>query len=86
MAESVYVLCGITSFLCAVLLYRGNKENPNPLMFWSAVGFLGLALSNIILCLDLIAFPERDLSIIRSLPTLIGLTAMIYGLIWETVP
>jgi hypothetical protein len=44
---------------------------------------LGLTISNILLFIDLVVFPQIDLSLWRSLATLIALIVLIYGLIWD---
>jgi Family of unknown function (DUF5985) len=84
MADLVFVLCAITSVLCATLLYRGYRKSRSRLLFWSALCFAGLGLNNILLVVDLSVLPaEIDLSLIRSLPAVAGLGLLIYGLIWE---
>jgi hypothetical protein len=84
MAEIVYILCALTSATCAVMLYRGYKRSGVTLLFWSCLCFLGIGLSNAILVIDLLVLPGQDLSMIRTVPALIGLLILIYGLIWET--
>lgn len=42
MAEITYVLCGLTSIACAVLLLRGYVTTRMPLLFWAALCFVGL--------------------------------------------
>ena len=37
-----------------------------------------------ILFIDKVVAPEVDLSVWRSVPALLGLGALLYGLIWET--
>lgn len=83
MAAIVYVLCFVTSLLCAVLLFRGFKRSRVRLLLWSSLCFFGLALNNALLFADRILVPETDLYIVRTLPTLIGLGLLLYGLIWE---
>lgn len=78
---TVYSLCGLTSVLCAVLLSRRYFAVPGPLLFWSAWGFVFLALSNIALFIDLVLLPNLDLAVLRHLLTLAGLLMLIYGLI-----
>lgn len=83
MAEAVYVLCAITSIACATLLYRGFRASRTRLLFWSSLCFMGLALNNVILLVDVIVIPSMDLSIPRSLVALISLGVLLFGLIWE---
>jgi hypothetical protein len=84
MALIVYILCAVTSCACAAMLLRTYAHNRFRLLLWSGLCFVGFALNNILLILDLNVFPEVDLSIIRSLPTLAGLLLLLYGLIWES--
>ena len=84
MATLVYALCGLTSAACAFLLLRGYRESAVRLLLWGGLCFVGLAINNFLLFIDLRVVPELDLSLWRSLPTLAGLGALIYGLVWET--
>jgi hypothetical protein len=79
----VYVLCALASFLCASLLVRGYKRNPTRLLLWSAVCFAGLAVNNVILCVDFSLGDIADLTVLRHLSAVISLGALMYGLIWE---
>jgi hypothetical protein len=86
MGGVVYVLCMILSFACSVMLWRGYQANKFRLLFWSSIGFLGFAINNALLFVDLeILSQATDLSIVRTLPALVGVVVMIYGLITETV-
>jgi hypothetical protein len=82
--DVVYVLCAATSALCAALLLRGYRQTRARLLFWSAVCFLGLALNNILLIVDLRLAQSIDLSALRILPAVIGAGALVYGLVWES--
>ena len=83
-ANLVYVLCAATSTLCAVLLYRGYRTSRARLLVWSCICFVGLAVNNVLLIVDVRVVPTTDLSVWRLLPALIGVGALLYGLIWET--
>jgi hypothetical protein len=83
MATGVYVLCALTSLACALLLLRGYARRGVRLLLWSGLGFVGFALGNVMLVLDLVVLPERDLSMFRSLPVLAGLAVLLYGLVWD---
>jgi hypothetical protein len=84
MAEVVYALCAFTSVLCAVLLWRGYRLSRTRLLFWASLCFLGFALNNIMLFLDLVVLPDVDLFLWRTLPALAGIALFIYGLVWES--
>lgn len=83
MAETVYILSGITSLTCALLLFRGFLSSQSRLLLWSSLCFFGLTLNNFLLFLDLVIIPEVDLSISRSLAAFLGLALLLYGLIWD---
>ena len=84
MVTAIYVLCALTSAACAVLLLRGYSRGRVPLLLWSGLCFTGLALNNILLFIDLRVVPTTDLSVWRTLPALVGVGFLIYGLVWET--
>lgn len=83
MAESVYILCALTSALCAVLLYRGYRQSRARLLLWSALCFIGLALNNVMLYVDMVVMTHTDLSVVRLLPAVVGMLLLLFGLIWE---
>ena len=84
MIEAVYVLCAITSAVCATLLIRSYKRTHVRLLLWSAICFVGLALNNVLLCVDLLVVPTVDLSPWRSATALCGMVALVVGLVWES--
>jgi drug/metabolite transporter (DMT)-like permease len=83
MADAVYLLCAVTSLACAGLLLRGYVRSRVRLLLWSSLCFVGLALNNVLLVVDFIILPERDLSLLRNLPALVGLALLVFGLVWE---
>jgi drug/metabolite transporter (DMT)-like permease len=82
-AEAVYALCALTSIACTVLLLRGYRQSKTRLLFWASLCFVGFALNNVLLFIDLILLPQIDLFWWRTLPALIGVGLFVYGLIWE---
>jgi uncharacterized protein DUF5985 len=84
MAETVYLLCAATSSLCAVLLLRGYGRTRTRLLFWSGLCFVGLAVNNALLVVDLMVVPDVDLSTWRTVPAVFGLGLLLYGLTWES--
>lgn len=82
MAEAVYALCALTSMACAGFLGRAYRRERLRLLFWSALCFLGLAINNCLLFIDRIVIPENDISLFRGVIGLLGMAALIYGLIW----
>lgn len=84
MAEAVYILCALTSLICAVLLFRGYRARRTALLFWSSLCFVGLALNNALLLVDLYAFPAVDLFLPRTFVALAAVGVLLYGLIWQS--
>ena len=84
MGEAVYILSALTSIGCVALLLRAYLKNRVKLLLWSSLCFAGLAVNNIILFIDLVIVPEKDLSLWRNLSALIGMILLIYGLIWDS--
>lgn len=80
----VYGLCVVTSALCAVLLFRGYARTRVPLLMWSGLCFVGLTLNNLLLFIDVQIAPMIDLSTWRTVPALVGVLLLLYGMIWET--
>jgi hypothetical protein len=80
----VYILCALTSLLCAVLLWRGYRRSGLRLLFWSSLCFWILALSNALLFLDLVVFPDVYILPVRGAVTQVGLLVLLYGLIVES--
>lgn len=83
MAEFVYALCALTSLLCAILLIRSYRTTRTRLLLWSSCCFVGLAVNNALLFVDLILFPSVSLELWRSLIALAAMTLLLVGLIWE---
>lgn len=78
----VVVLCAVTSLACAVLLLRGYGRTRQRLLLWSGLCFVGLFVNNGLIVLD--ARIATDLSLVRTLPALVGVLFLVYGLVWET--
>lgn len=84
MVETVYVLCAATSAACAVLLLRRYHRTRTRLLLQSGLCFVGLALNNLILVVDLMIVPDLDLSTWRLAPALLGASLLLYGLVWDS--
>ncbi|HTJ45782.1 MAG TPA: DUF5985 family protein [Kofleriaceae bacterium] len=83
MAELVYVLCALTSLLCAILLARGYARSRQKLLVWSTLCFVGLFLNNVITIIDLVLVPDVDLRWLRSGVSFVSVALLAFGLIWE---
>jgi len=79
----VYLLCFLAATLCAVLLVRRHLAAPTPVLLWSAACFVFLALSNLLVVIDQMVFVEISLRIPRLVLTLVAVSLLLYGFIWE---
>jgi hypothetical protein len=84
MATVVYLLCAVASIACAVLLTRSWQRTRVRLLMWTALGFAGLAVNNILLFTDRVLVPERDLGVARDVTGFVGIAILLFGLIWES--
>jgi hypothetical protein len=83
MAESVYILCALTSLACALLLIRGYRRSRARFLLWSALCFGGLGAHNALVFLDIYVFTQVDLTPLRHLIALAALAMLLWGLIWD---
>ena len=84
MATLIYTLCALTSIVTAVLLLRSYQKTRVGLLLWSGLCFMGLTVSNVLLVLDRVVYPDVDLSIPRLTSAFVGLLLLVYGLVWES--
>ncbi len=80
MAAFVYILCALTSSVCAGLLWNSYRRTGLRLLFWSGACFVCLAIGNVMLFVDLIVLTQVDLLIARNGAVLLGLLLLVYGL------
>lgn len=83
MEGAVYLLCAATALLCAGLLLWRYRRSGARLLVWCGLCFLGLALENLALFVDIVLVPEVDLSAIHLPAALAGVLVLLYGLVWE---
>ncbi|HEX6298533.1 MAG TPA: DUF5985 family protein [Burkholderiales bacterium] len=80
----LYALVMLTCLACMLLLFRGYARSGARLLLWSALCFVGLSVSNVLLFFDLVLFPtELDLRVYRLGAALAGLAFLLYGFISE---
>lgn len=80
----VYLLCFATSAACAYLLARSFRKARSRMLFWSALCFALLALVNLAVIFDLVIYPEDiDLRSLRLWLTLLAVTVLLFGFIWD---
>lgn len=83
MAETIYTLCMLTSLACAWLLLGSYRRTRHRLLFWSGLCFVVMTFNNLLLLLDNVVFPAKDLSVFRLATALLALLLLLYGLIYE---
>jgi hypothetical protein len=81
MAEAVYILCALTSGICAVLLLRHYRRSKVPLVMWTGVCFVAFTVANVLLFVDRVIVPAQDLSWWRLSASLFGAVVLLYELI-----
>jgi hypothetical protein len=84
MTAAVYLLCVVTSALCAYLLFRAHQRTSRRFLLWGALCFVFLMVNNAFVIIDLLWFPEGSLVAFRQFAELIAVSVMIYGFMWET--
>jgi hypothetical protein len=80
---AVYILCFLTSAACAWLLGRSYLRSRTPMLLWSSVSFVFLALNNLALVVDLLVLPALDLKLLRLLLALAASCSLLFGFIWK---
>ena len=84
MGPAVYLLGALTSLCCGLLLLRSFGQVKKRLLLWSGLCFVGLAISNLLIFVDLVIFPDVDLYRFRLGTAAIAMVLLLYGLIWES--
>jgi hypothetical protein len=81
----IYILCALTCLGAAVLLWRGFRRSRQRLLYWSALCFAILAVSNGLLIVDLVLL-RQEVSLLtwRSGVSQIAFLVLLYGLIFES--
>ena len=79
----VYLLCFLTSLICALLLGRSYARTGARMLLWSAICFSFLALANLFVVIDLLVFPAVDLRHVRLLLSLAAVAVLLFGFIWD---
>ncbi|MGA7521855.1 MAG: DUF5985 family protein [Acidobacteriaceae bacterium] len=83
LAPAVYIFGFLVTLACGVLLFRAYAAVRKRLLLWSAICFCGLALSNLLVFVDLVLLPNINLYLLRLITAAIAMLLLLYGLIWE---
>lgn len=83
MAELIYLLCALVSTFCAALLIRNYFRVRLRLALLASLCFIGLALNNVLLFVDLVVVPSIDLSLARGCVAAAAMLLLVVGLVLE---
>jgi hypothetical protein len=83
MIQISYLLCALTSALCAALLARAFARSRVKLLFWSALCFACFTAENLLVFADLVLFPDVYITPYRLAAGLLGISLLLFGLITE---
>ena len=79
----VYLLCFLTSVICAWLLGRSYGRTGARMLLWSAICFVFLALANLFVVFDMLVFPDVNLRPVRLWLSLAAVAVLLFGFIWD---
>ncbi len=80
---AVYVLCFVTSAICAGLLWRGYGRSKARLLLWSALCFVLLAANNLLVVVDLLIVTDRTFRVERLVIMFAAVAVLLFGFIWD---
>jgi hypothetical protein len=80
---AVYVLCFLTSAICAWLLARGYMRSKARLLMWSAMCFALLAANNLLVVIDMMVLPDRTFRLERLEIMLAAVGVLLIGFVWD---
>jgi hypothetical protein len=83
MGPAVYILGILVTLSCGLLLMRGYVRTRKRLLLWSSLCFFVLAVSNLLVFIDLVMLPNVDLYVWRLSTAAGAMILLLYGLIWE---
>lgn len=83
MGAAIYVVCMVTSLICAILLTRGYRRSRSRLLLWSAACFALLAVNNTLLFVDVVLVPDVNLIFPRHTTAILALLLLVYGLVFD---
>ena len=79
-----YTVSFMTALVCAVLLTRAWRRTRVRLLFWSALCFWGLAVTNGLAFVDLHLVPQHDLFVLRLATGFVSVCVLLYGMVWDS--
>ena len=83
MAPLIYMLCALTSIMCAFLLFRTYRARRITLLLWCGLFFAIQSFGDVLLVFDKLIL-QPDLSLYRYGIALTAVGLLLYGLIIRT--
>jgi hypothetical protein len=85
LAAALYVVTILTTLFCSVLLLRAYARVRRGLLLWSGLCFAFITLDSILVLADMLLFPSVDLYTWRLASVAIGVSLLVFGMVWERV-
>ena len=79
----IYVLCALTSLACAALLHRAARRSGSRMLFWCGLCFSVMTVANGLVLVDHYLLPDVALWPLRHGTSLLAVSLLLYGLIFE---
>ena len=79
----VYLLCALAALGCSLLLLSAYRRVGARLLLWSGLCFGCFSLNNALVVVDLFVLPDVNLFMLRNVSALVGVVALLYGLVME---
>lgn len=80
---AIFALCLSACVVCAFLLLRGYARGGARLLLWTGLCFALLSVNNLLVILDIVVFPTVDLQGWRHGASLLAISVLLVGLVWE---
>jgi hypothetical protein len=84
MGPVTYIVVTLICLASSILLLRGYMRDKMNLLLWSGVCFAGLAVSNLLVFVDLVMLPNANLYLVRLITAAASMALLLFGLIWES--
>jgi hypothetical protein len=83
MAAFVYIMCTVTSAICAVLLLRDYRRTASRVLLWCGLAFVGFTISNALVFTDFVLLPTMTLAPVRAISNWMATTVLVVALVWD---
>jgi hypothetical protein len=83
MAPFVYIMCTVTSGICAALLLREHRRTASRVLLWCGLAFVGFTISNALVFTDFVLVPATSLALVRAIANWMATTVLVVALVWD---